>query len=110
VRSRHRPRGRRTSAPIPCWTSLDETGEVRADQLQRGNSGANPSLEHLDSPGSAPGRLTCVQPGPQGQMLGLGLRGLAISLGFEATEPVRAEILVLPTSSWLDSITKERRN
>jgi len=43
-------------------------------------------------------------------MLGLGLRGLAISLGFEATEPVRAEILVLPTSSWLDSITKERRN
>jgi hypothetical protein len=109
----------------PLLVYLDETGEALAGQLRPGKAGANTAQDHVELLDAALAQLplpTRAEDSEQGLELlvrsdsagashgfvgAIAERGLEFSVGFDVTEPVRAAILQLPESTWVEAITKE---
>ena len=113
--------------PHPLLVYLDETGEALAGQLRPGNAGANTAQDHVELLDAALAQLplpTRAEDSEQGLEVlvrsdsagashgfvgAIAERGLEFSVGFDVTEPVRAAILQLPESTWVEAITKEMK-
>ena len=109
----------------PLLVHLDETREALAGRLRPGNAGANTAKDHVELLDAALAQLplpTRAEDSEQGLELlvrsdsagashgfvgAIAERGLEFSVGFDVTEPVRAAILQLPESTWVEAITKE---
>jgi len=98
--------------PLLCFEA--GTGEALAGILRPGNAGANTAADHvtvLDQalaqlPDGAAGRgalVRCDSAGATHDFLdAVVARGLAFSVGFDLTEPVREACLAVPESAWVE--------
>jgi len=100
--------------PLLCFEA--GTGEALAGILRPGNAGANTAADHvtvLDQalaqlPDGAAGRgalVRCDSAGATHDFLdAVVARGLAFSVGFDLTEPVREACLAVPESAWVSAL------
>jgi hypothetical protein len=103
--------------PLGCW--LDETGEALAAILRPGNAGANTAADHFSVLALALEQLPAedldreilvrTDIGGATHAFTADCRDAAIrfSVGYELTETVRAAILALPETQWLQAINAE---
>jgi hypothetical protein len=99
--------------PLLCY--LDETGEALAGVLRPGNAGANTASDHVEVlsrgieqlPDDRPDEILvrCDSAGATHDFLDVVCEmGLAFSVGFDLTEPVREAILALPERAWMPAV------
>lgn len=100
--------------PLGCW--LDETGEALAAILRPGNAGSNTAADHFTVLGLALEQLPAedldreilirTDTGGQTHAFTADCREAAIrfSVGYELNETIRAAILEVPQSEWLQAI------
>lgn len=100
--------------PLGCW--LDETGEALAAILRPGNAGSNTAADHFTVLGLALEQLPAedldreilvrTDIGGQTHAFTADCREAAIrfSVGYELNETIRAAILEVPQSEWLQAI------
>jgi hypothetical protein len=100
--------------PLGCW--LDETGEALAAILRPGNAGSNTAADHFVVLGLALEQLPAedldreilvrADIGGCTHAFTADCRdaGIRFSVGYELTETVRAAILALPETQWLQAI------
>jgi hypothetical protein len=106
--------------PLGCW--LDETGEPLAAILRPGNAGSNTAEDHFTVLGLALAQLPAedlqreilvrTDIGGQTHAFTADCRdaGIRFSVGYELTETVRAAILEVPESAWIQAINAGGEN
>ena len=100
--------------PLGCW--LDETGEALAAILRPGNAGSNTAEDHFTVLGLALQQLpaedldreilvrTDIGGCTHAFTADCREAGIRFSVGYELTETVRAAILQVPESTWIQAI------
>jgi hypothetical protein len=100
--------------PLGCW--LDETGEALAAILRPGNAGSNTAEDHFTVLGLALAQLPAddlhreilvrTDIGGQTHAFTADCReaGIRFSVGYELNDTVRAAILELPETAWVQAI------
>ncbi len=103
--------------PLGCW--LDETGEALAAILRPGNAGSNTAEDHFTVLGLALAQLPAedllreilvrTDIGGQTHQFTSDCREASIrfSVGYELTETVRAAILQVPETAWVQAINTD---
>jgi hypothetical protein len=102
--------------PLACY--LDESGDALAAKLRPGNAGSNTVVDHedvlvaavLQLPAGAQGSEILARADSSGASHGFIDRlrefDIRFSVGFDLTEPVRAEVLAIPENAWRPAITQ----
>jgi Transposase DDE domain group 1 len=101
---------------LACY--LDESGDALAAKLRPGNAGSNTVVDHEDVlvaavlhlPAGAQGSEILARADSSGASHGFIDRlrefDIRFSVGFDLTEPVRAEVLAIPENAWRPAITQ----